>query len=675
MNKAIVLGSKSVNSTGLIRSLGRGGINVTFASTYSKVESKYTSDYLKLPKSKEKWINILTEYAKKQNDRIAVFPSDDEAAFWLDDNYNSLKEYFIVPNANGKMRYIADKEAMSSLAKEAGLNVPKFKKISLNDYIENIEYPIILKPYAGFAGDKGDICICRNDEDYIHAKNQLIDKGYQEVLLQQLIEAQNQEEVGLMGISFSSECIIPGVIHKIRSYPIGRGSTSFAKFVPQLDDINFLKIKKFIAMTEYQGIFDIEMIKAYGKYWFIEINYRNGQYGYTPTAAGYNLPVNWLYGMKNEKIEKYKSFQEIYYINERDDYRHVKEGYIGRMEWLKQFRSAKAYGMYCPGDQRPFVRQYVKIPDRVKIKTEKIISLLKDLLIKEEWNVAIREKDGTYLWEHEGEKKKFIILPNTIRYWAADPFIISNQGKHYIFFEMFDRFKSKGLIGYREIINGKIGKMKVAYQADHHLSFPFIFKYENEFYMMPEYSEGNELPLLKAIHFPDKWEKIESLMIGKRVVDSSLLNYKGDNYLVTQELNSGYSSDELSLFIQKNKEWIPHKCNPIVKSLANSRLAGKIFFEKNQLIRVSQDCQNGYGTKLHFNKILKLDENEYEEEIIKTINTGDIAIDSKENFCGIHTYNFDEYYEVIDLKNTDKVKIGNILNMFYRCICKIKKKG
>lgn len=65
MNKAIVLGSKSVNSTGLIRSLGRGGINVTFASTYSKVESKYTSDYLKLPKSKEKWINILTEYAKK----------------------------------------------------------------------------------------------------------------------------------------------------------------------------------------------------------------------------------------------------------------------------------------------------------------------------------------------------------------------------------------------------------------------------------------------------------------------------------------------------------------------------------------------------------------------------------------------------------------------------------
>lgn len=118
---------------------------------------------------------------------------------------------------------------------------------------------------------------------------------------------------------------------------------------------------------------------------------------------------------------------------------------------------------------------------------------------------------------------------------------------------MFDRFKSKGLIGYREIINGKIGKMKVAYQADHHLSFPFIFKYENEFYMMPEYSEGNELPLLKAIHFPDKWEKIESLMIGKRVVDSSLLNYKGDNYLVTQELNSGYSSDELSLFIQKIK--------------------------------------------------------------------------------------------------------------------------
>ena len=62
--------------------------------------------------------------------------------------------------------------------------------------------------------------------------------------------------------------------------------------------------------------------------------------------------------------------------------------------------------------------------------------------------------------------KEFTVLPNTIRYWAADPFIISVGEKEYLFFEMFDRLKSKGLIGYREINGDKIGKMKIAYEAE-----------------------------------------------------------------------------------------------------------------------------------------------------------------------------------------------------------------
>ena len=409
-----------------------------------------------------------------------------------------------------------------------------------------------------------------------------------------------------------------------------------------MSEINEEKIKQFVSATGYVGIFDIEMIRAYGKYWFIEINYRNGQYGYTPTAAGYNLPANWVYGMKNKKVEKCNNLQEIYYINERDDYRHVKEGTINKKEWLKEFHAASAYGMYCPGDQRPFIRQYMKIPDRVIIKGNKLKSNIKDLLFREEWNIAIRKKEDKSLWEKGGESKEFTVLPNTIRYWAADPFIISAGGKEYLFFEMFDRLKSKGLIGYREINGDKIGKMKIAYEASHHLSFPFIFKYENEYYIMPEYSEGKELFVLKATHFPDKWEMTESWMQGKRFVDSVLLSHEGENYLLTQDLKSGYSSEKLSIFIRKGKEWVPHKQSPVIKSLANARLAGKPFFEKNQLIRVAQDCQDGYGTKLHFNNIMKLSEDEYEEEMFRTISVENIMVDSKERFCGIHTYNSDD---------------------------------
>ena len=580
MCKAIVIGSKGVNAVGLIRSLGEGCVDVTFVSTYSKIESKYTKEYLRLPDNKKKWLALLQKYGQISKEKVGMFPTDDDTAFWIDENYETLQEYFIVPHAKEKMRMLADKSVMSEIAKKAELNVPDFIKLSLSESERKNQYPIILKPYAGYAGSKGDILICHNDNEYTNAIQILRKQGYKEVLLQQLLDDPEQEEIGLMGMALKNgQVVIPGIIHKIRSYPTGKGSTSYARFSSDMSEINEEKIKQFVSATGYVGIFDIEMIKAYGRYWFIEINYRNGQYGYTPTAAGYNLPVNWLYGMKNEKVEKCNNLQEIYYINERDDYRHVKEGTINKKEWLKEFHAASAYGIYCPGDQRPFIRQYVKIPDRVIIKGNKLKSNIKDLLFREEWKIAIRKKEDKSLWEKGGESKEFTVLPNTIRYWAADPFIISVGEKEYLFFEMFDRLKSKGLIGYREINGDKIGKMKIAYEAEHHLSFPYIFEYKNEYYMMPEYSEGKELFVLKAIHFPDKWEKIESWMQGKRLVDSVLLNHERENYLLTQDLKSGYSSEKLSIFIRKGKEWVPHKQNPIVKSLANARLAGKHFLK------------------------------------------------------------------------------------------------
>lgn len=76
----------------------------------------------------------------------------------------------------------------------------------------------------------------------------------------------------------------------------------YARFSPDMSEINEEKIKKFVSATGYVGIFDIEMIKAYGKYWFIEINYRNGQYGYTPTVGVLADVVGfWLNGRRRKQ--------------------------------------------------------------------------------------------------------------------------------------------------------------------------------------------------------------------------------------------------------------------------------------------------------------------------------------------------------------------------------------
>lgn len=674
-NIAIVLGSKSVNATGLIRSLGMAGMKVTFMSTHTKIESKYTTNYIKLPNSKIGWLDTLVGYCKSFDEKPIVFPTDDDTAYFLDDNFEKLSEACYFSNAKGNMRTISDKTVMAELAKNSELNIAEFIKVDITNETENkIHFPIIIKPFAAFAGGKGDIKICNSRDEYNKAIEELVHDGYTEVMIQKFLRSDNQYEVGIMGMAMpSGEVVIPGVIHKIRSWPSDRGSTSYAQYQESDSAVDIEKIKEFVRKTNYIGLFDVELIISDNVAWFIEINYRNGQYGFLPTAAGYNLPYNLCLGFVENKIEPIKGIKPVYYINERDDYLHVKDGEISRKKWIQDFFHAKAYGMYCIEDQRPFLRQYIKIPDRVKIMLKKYKDRIKECVIKEEWNIAIRENNGNKLWMKNGTGINFTLLNNSFRYWAADPFIISFEDREYIFFEMYDRFKGKGKIGYREIVNGMVSKMKVAYEADTHLSFPFVFCMDGTFYMMPESSESKELFLLKAAHFPDNWEKIDTLMNGRRFVDSILFKYQDDVYLATQELESGYRFNNLKLFMKNGKEWISFKNNPVVESTKYARMAGSIIREKNNLIRVAQDCSEEYGKELHFLEICNLDDSDYIEKLIASVRVEDIKLDKNKSYNGIHTYNHDERYEVIDLKNRNHFSLGNVVNLFYLLLKKMLK--
>lgn len=667
-NIAIVIGSKGVNATGMIRSLGQAGYYVIFASTYSKIESKWTNAYWNLPKNKNQQVELLQKKISTLWNKPAIFPTDDETAYLLDDNFERLKDICYFSHANGKLRSISDKTIMAELANVCGLNVPCYTRINLLDTTKpNLDMPLILKPYAGFAGCKGDIRLCYTQEELDVHLAKLKQKGYEEVMAQQLLESPEQYEIGLMGFCLQDGTVeIPCTIRKIRSYPSKRGSTSFAKIKAGTDIVDKDAIKRFVKQSGYVGIFDIEMIVSKGQAYFIEINYRNGQYGYAPTAAGYNIPHNWIKGMKGQEIDRDLPINEIYYINERDDFRHVKSGEISLKQWLKEFHEATAYGMFCPGDQRPYIRQYFKMPDRVKIFCNKVMDYFK----REEWNVAYRIKQDTLLYEEGGNSNPFIIMPNTFRYWAADPFVIKDKEKDYIFFEMYDRFKQKGVIGYRTIENGIIGKMKVAYEAPYHLSFPYVFVNNGDYYMLPEASNGKKLVLLKAERFPDKWNEVKTWMEGIKLCDSIIMQNDGTTYLFTQQVDKQYLFD--SLYIYKyEKEWKQCCNSPIVLGSANARMAGNVIRQGDTIIRVSQDCYGSYGRAITFNKIQKLTPKEYDEVPIRRIEVSDIQYNQvKKPYAGIHTYNLNENYEVIDLKKEKVLHLGNIIYYLYRLIAK-----
>ena len=248
-----------------------------------------------------------------------------------------------------------------------------------------------------------------------------------------------------------------------------------------------------------------------------------------------------------------------------------------------------------------------------------------------------------------GKFKK--ILPPKDRFWA-DPFIIQRDGNYYIFIEeSFFPPKKKGYLSY--IVMGEDGgytEPEKIIEQSYHMSYPHMFEYENDLYMIPESNGGSTIQLYKCTEFPGKWEFQYNIMEDIEAVDTTLLEHDGKWWMFTNiRQNKGASTwDELFLFSSDSpvsKEWTRHPLNPVISDVQRARPAGNIFKEDGKIFRPAQNCSYKYGYGLVINEIIKLSETEFEERVDKSYDP-----DFDNTTKAVHTYNREGNLTLIDGK-------------------------
>lgn len=240
------------------------------------------------------------------------------------------------------------------------------------------------------------------------------------------------------------------------------------------------------------------------------------------------------------------------------------------------------------------------------------------------------------------------LIPPSDRFWA-DPFVIFAKGLYYVFIEEYLYAKGKGHISYLTIDqNGHSSGTKKIIDRDYHLSYPFVFVYENEYYMIPETGANKTIELYKCTAFPDKWEVAAALMEDIEAYDVTLLNHGGKWWLFAnvREHEKAISFDELYLFFADDllsRNWTPHPGNPIVSDVTSARPAGRIFSHNGNLYRPAQNGAHRYGYGMKINHIVTLTEREYREECVN-----EIEPHWAEDIVATHTLNFAQGLTVID---------------------------
>lgn len=240
------------------------------------------------------------------------------------------------------------------------------------------------------------------------------------------------------------------------------------------------------------------------------------------------------------------------------------------------------------------------------------------------------------------------ILPPKDRYYA-DPFILKKDNEYFVFIEEVIYKEKKGHISYFKIDkNGNYTSPKKILERNYHMSYPFVFEFENNYYMIPETSENKSIDLYKCKKFPDEWEFEKNIMKNICAVDSTLLRKDNLWWLFTSiPFMESSSNDTLSIFYSDDlfgNEWILHPKNPVISDVRKARSAGKILQINNDYVRPSQDCSIGYGRGITFSKIKNLDELSYDDEKI-----GDVYPEQA-NIEGIHTFAQCEKLRIFDFK-------------------------
>ncbi|MEO8768522.1 MAG: hypothetical protein ABI402_00500 [Ferruginibacter sp.] len=261
-----------------------------------------------------------------------------------------------------------------------------------------------------------------------------------------------------------------------------------------------------------------------------------------------------------------------------------------------------------------------------KLIIAKSFSILKYSLWRmfhlEQWILLYAFKKGNDFSTSIFRYKK--MLPPKNVFWA-DPCVVFENNKHYIFLEELIYKTNKGHISVMEMQeNGEYGKPQIILDKKYHLSYPFVFKDGNDWYMTPESAESNAIELYRCTSFPYKWEFVMNLVENVYACDPTI-HFKDGKYWLFAAIRSyegASASDELYLFYSDtllSNQWKPHIANPIVSDVKTARPAGRLFMHNNNLYRPSQDCSEKYGRATNINHILTMNEEKYEEVTVNKI--------------------------------------------------------
>jgi hypothetical protein len=192
------------------------------------------------------------------------------------------------------------------------------------------------------------------------------------------------------------------------------------------------------------------------------------------------------------------------------------------------------------------------------------------------------------------------------------------DGTWFMFFEVMNEQSGRGEIGLavsQDAFHWRY--QQIVLREPFHLSYPYVFEWQNAYYMIPETYQANSVRLYKAVDFPNRWTLVTTLLDGDDFVDPTIFHFKDHWWLFTDLSRPPYYAGTLRLFHADRLEgpWAEHAKSPVLEANPHiARPAGRVVLLDGSVIRYTQDCCPEYGRRVCAFEIKELTPATYREE-------------------------------------------------------------
>ncbi|HEY6252890.1 MAG TPA: hypothetical protein VI685_23270 [Candidatus Angelobacter sp.] len=203
--------------------------------------------------------------------------------------------------------------------------------------------------------------------------------------------------------------------------------------------------------------------------------------------------------------------------------------------------------------------------------------------------------------------------------FVADPFMIKADGAWHMFFEVMNAERDKGEIGLATSKNGLQWEyQRIVLREPFHLSYPYVFSNNGEYFMIPESFEAKAMRLYRADPFPVRWSYVATLLDGPWV-DSSIFFFDGRWWVFTNPVDLDNRVLELFYADAMKGPWRRHAMSPLISG--NNRMArggGRVIVLNDKPVRFTQDCFPTYGTSVRAFEVSVLTKSSYAERELES---------------------------------------------------------